>query len=79
MKKIQILGTGCPKCKTLSANAEQAANEIGMEYEIEKVQDINDIVSFGVMSTPALAVDGKVLASGKLLSPDEIQNLLKEN
>lgn len=79
MKKIQILGTGCPKCKTLTANAEQAAKEIGIEYEIEKVQDINDIVSFGVMSTPALVVDGKVLASGKLLSPDEIQNLLKEN
>lgn len=79
MKKIQILGTGCPKCKTLMANAEQAANEIGIEYEIEKVQDINEIVSFGVMSTPALAVNGKVLASGKLLSLDEIQNLLKEN
>ncbi len=79
MIKLQILGTGCPKCKTLTANAEQAAKEIGIEYEIEKVQDINDIVSFGVMSTPALAVDGKVLASGKVLAPDEIQNLLKEN
>lgn len=79
MKKIQILGTGCPKCKALTANAEQAANEIGMEYEIEKVQDINEIISFGVMTTPALAVDGKVLASGKVLSSDEIQNLLKEN
>ncbi len=79
MKKIQILGTGCPKCKSLTANAEQAAKEIGLEYEIEKVQDINDIVSFGVMSTPAFAVDGKVLASGKVLSPVEIQNLLQEN
>lgn len=76
MKKIQILGTGCPKCKTLQANAEQAAKEIGLEYVIEKVQDINDIVSFGVMSTPALAVDGKVLSMGKVLSSEEIKKLL---
>lgn len=79
MKKIQILGTGCPKCKTLTANTEQAAKEAGMEYVIEKVQDINDIISFGVMTTPALVVDGNVLASGKVLSSDEIQILLKEN
>ncbi|HOJ61496.1 MAG TPA: thioredoxin family protein, partial [bacterium] len=58
MKKIQILGIGCPKCKTLTAHAEQAAKELGIEYQIEKVQDINEIISFGVMSTPALAVDG---------------------
>jgi small redox-active disulfide protein 2 len=79
MKKIQILGTGCPKCKTLTANAEQAAQCLGIEYELEKVQDINDIVAFGVMCTPALAIDGHVLSSGKLLSPDEIQHLIKEN
>jgi len=76
MKKIQILGTGCPKCKALTANAEQAAKEAGIEYEIEKVQDINDIISFGVMSTPALAVDGKVLFTGKVLSAEEIKKLI---
>ena len=76
MKKLQILGTGCPKCKTLTANAEQAANEAGIEYEIEKVQDINDIISFGVMSTPALVIDGKVVSSGKILSPEEIKKLI---
>lgn len=75
MKKIQILGTGCPKCKTLTANAEQAAKEAGIEYEIEKVQDINGIISFGVMSTPALAVDGKVVSTGKVLSAEEIKKL----
>jgi len=73
MKKIQILGTGCPKCKTLAANAEQAAKELGVDYEIEKVQDINEIVSFGVMTTPALVVDGKVLSAGKILSAEEIK------
>lgn len=76
MKKITILGTGCPKCKTLTANAEQAAKDAGIEYEIEKVQDIADIVAYGVMSTPGLAVDGKVLSTGKILSPKEIKELL---
>jgi small redox-active disulfide protein 2 len=76
MKKITILGTGCPKCKTLTANAEQAAKEAGIEYEIEKVQDIADIVAYGVMSTPGLAVDGKIVSTGKLLSPKEIKELL---
>ncbi|MBZ0257469.1 thioredoxin family protein [bacterium] len=76
MKKIQILGTGCPKCKTLTANAEQAAKEAGIEVEIEKVQDINDIISFGVMSTPALVVDGNVVSTGKILSADDIKKLI---
>ena len=76
MKTIQILGTGCPKCKALTANAEQAARELGIEYQIVKVQDINDIISFGVMSTPALAIDDKVLATGKVLTSDEIKKLL---
>ncbi|MFP4098758.1 MAG: thioredoxin family protein [Alphaproteobacteria bacterium] len=76
MKKITILGTGCPKCKTLADNAEQAAKDAGIEYEIGKVQDIADIVAMGVMSTPALAIDGKVVSSGKVLSPKEIKELL---
>lgn len=77
MKSIQILGTGCPKCKTLTANAEQAAKEAGIEYTIEKIQDINSIISFGVMSTPAFAIDGNVLSSGKVLSTDAIKQLLQ--
>ncbi len=76
MKKIQILGTGCPKCKNLAENAEAAAKELGVEFEIEKVTDINDIMKFGVMMTPALAVDGEVKMVGKVLSQDEIKKIL---
>lgn len=76
MKKIQILGTGCPKCKKLTENAEAAANELGIEYEIEKVTDINDIMDFGVMMTPALAVDGEVKVVGKVATVDEIKKVL---
>ena len=76
MKKIQILGTGCPKCKKLSENAEAAAKELGIEYELVKVTDINEIMKFGVMMTPALAVDGEVKSVGKVLSADDIKELL---
>lgn len=74
--KIQILGTGCPKCKQLTANAEQAIKEAGIDAEIEKVTDLQEIMKFGVMMTPGLAVDGEVKSSGKLLSPKEIASLL---
>jgi small redox-active disulfide protein 2 len=74
--KIQILGTGCPKCKTLYANAVKAAEEAGVQYEIEKVEDIMKIMDFGVMITPALAIDGDVKSAGKVLSVDEIKALL---
>jgi small redox-active disulfide protein 2 len=76
MKKIQILGTGCPKCKKLAENAEMAAKELGIEYELEKITKINDIMKFGVMITPALAVDGKVKIAGKVASPDDIKAML---
>jgi len=76
MKRIQILGPGCPKCKKLAANAEAAVKDLGIEYEIEKVSDINQIMKFGVMMTPALAVDGDVKAVGKVLSPEEIEKML---
>ena len=76
MIKIQILGTGCPKCKKLLENAESAAKELGIEYEIEKVTNINEIMKFGVMMTPALAVDGQVKSVGKVISPDEIKKML---
>ncbi len=74
--KIQILGTGCPKCKKLAENAEAAAKELGVDCEIEKVTDINVIMDFGVMMTPALTVDGEVKSAGKLLSVDQIKALL---
>jgi len=76
MKKLQILGTGCPKCKKLAENAEAAAKKLGIEYELKKVTDINQIMSFGVMMTPALAVDGEVKSAGKVLSVDEIKALI---
>jgi len=74
--KIQILGTGCPKCKTLYANTEAALKTAGIEATIEKIEKIQDIIRFGVMTTPALAVDGKVKSAGKVLSPEQIQALL---
>jgi small redox-active disulfide protein 2 len=77
MKKIQILGTGCPKCKKLAENAETAIKNSGLEYEIEKVTDINEIMKFGIMMTPALAVDGEVKMVGKVASPDEIKDMLE--
>ncbi len=76
MKLIQILGTGCPKCKLLFANAEAAVQSTGIEARIEKVEKIVDIIKFGVMTTPALVVDGKVKSAGKVLSPDEIRKHL---
>ena len=76
MKKIQILGTGCPKCKKLAENAEAAAKSLGIEYELVKVTDINEIMKFGVMMTPALAVDGEVKSVGKVLSAEDIKELL---
>jgi len=76
MKKIQILGTGCPKCKKLAENAEIAAKELGIEYEIQKITQINDIMKMGVMITPALAVDGNVKIAGKVVSPEDIKKML---
>ena len=74
--KLQILGTGCPKCKKLAENAEVAAKGLGIEYTIEKVTDINEIMKFGVMMTPALAVDGVVKSVGKVPEPDAIKSML---
>ena len=75
--KIQVLGTGCPKCKALTQNAQTAAAELGIEAEIEKVTDIGDIMKFGVMITPALAVDGDVKAVGKRLTVQQIKDMLQ--
>jgi small redox-active disulfide protein 2 len=76
MPLIQILGTGCPKCKQLFANTQAAVQAAGIETEITKVEKIADIMKFGVMSTPALVVDGAVKSVGKVLSPEEIQKHL---
>lgn len=77
MKKIQILGTGCPKCKQLAENAEAAAKALGLEYELVKVTEINEIMKFGVMMTPALAVDGEVKLVGKVPPADQIRKVLE--
>lgn len=77
MRTIQVLGTGCSKCKTLAANAEQAVKDLGLDSEVVKVQDIADILTFdGVRALPALAIDGVVKACGRALSPDEIKKLI---
>ena len=75
--KIQILGTGCPKCHKLGQVADQAAADLGLDYELIKVTDLNEITGFGVMMTPALAVDGKVKVVGKVPSVDEIKQMLQ--
>jgi small redox-active disulfide protein 2 len=76
MTKIQILGSGCAKCRQLTAVAEQAAQDLGLQYELEKVTDVNRYAEFGVMFTPALVVDGVVKLSGKVPSFDETKRLL---
>jgi small redox-active disulfide protein 2 len=76
VKKLQVLGTGCPKCKKLAENAQAAVNDLGLDCDIEKVTDVNEIMTFGVMITPALAIDGQVKVVGKVPSPDEIKQML---
>ena len=77
MKRIQVLGPGCAKCEKLNQNAQQAVAQSGVEASVEKVTDINAIVGFGVMTTPALVVDGEVKLVGKVASPEEIARLLE--
>jgi small redox-active disulfide protein 2 len=77
MKLVQILGTGCAKCEKLKHNAEEAVKLSGVEAMVEKITDINVITGFGVMMTPALAIDGEVKMVGKVATPDEIARLLK--
>jgi len=77
MKKLQILGTGCPKCRKLAENAEAAAKALGLECELVKVTDITEIMKFGVMMTPALVVDGTVKVVGKVPDVEAIKAMLK--
>ncbi len=74
--KVQVLGTGCPKCSKVAEIAEAAVKELGIEAEIVKVTDINEIMNFGVMMTPALVIDGQVKVSGKVPSLDEVKGWL---
>ncbi|PLX19838.1 MAG: thioredoxin family protein [Candidatus Muiribacterium halophilum] len=76
MKKLQILGTGCQKCKKLMENVQIAAKELDMEVEFEKIEQLDKIMEFGVMMTPALAIDGEVKAAGKVLNVEEIKKIL---
>jgi small redox-active disulfide protein 2 len=76
VKKIQILGTGCAKCQKLADNTKQAADNLGLEYNLEKITDINQIMQFGVMTTPGMAVDGKVLVTGKVPAVADLEKLL---
>ena len=76
MKKLQILGTGCSKCKSLTEKVEQAAKELGIEHELVKVTDLQEIVALGVMTTPALAVDGQVKVAGNIPSIEELKRLI---
>jgi len=76
MKKIQILGTGCPKCNQMADNADTAAKELGLDYELTKVTDVNEIMTFGVMLTPALVIDDRVRAMGNVPGVAEIKTML---
>ena len=76
--KIQILGSGCPKCRQTEANAREAVDHLEIDAVIEKITDINQIIDFGVTVTPALAVDGEIKFSGKIPSVEEIEEILKQ-
>ena len=74
---VQILGTGCPKCKALEANARAAIESLGLQAEVKKVTDLNDIMGMGAMVTPALAIDGTVKSAGKILTTAQIADILR--
>ncbi|MBD3414934.1 MAG: thioredoxin family protein [Candidatus Aminicenantes bacterium] len=75
--KIEILGTGCPKCSRLAQNAREAVQNLGIDAEVVKVTDLNEISDYGVMNTPGLAVNGSVKSSGKVLSTEEIIKIIR--
>lgn len=77
MKKLQVLGPGCARCEKLAEHTKTAADELGIDYKLEKITDITQITSFGIMMTPALAVDGVVKSSGKVPSVGELKELIQ--
>ena len=76
---IQILGSGCPKCKKLEENAREAIAQLSIDVKIEKVTDLNKIMDFGVMMTPAIAIDNEIKSVGKILSPEQIIKILQKD
>jgi small redox-active disulfide protein 2 len=76
--KIQVLGTGCSKCNELMSRTVNAVNELGLDVEVEKVSDINEIVAFGIMTIPALLVDGKVLVRGNVPKLNDLKEIIKK-
>ena len=76
MKKLQVLGPGCSRCRKLADNTENAAKELGIEYELEKITDINILLGYGIMRTPALVIDGEVKMTRQVPSVDEIKRVL---
>ncbi|MGD9519140.1 MAG: thioredoxin family protein [Armatimonadota bacterium] len=75
--RIEILGMGCPKCRKLATNAEEAVRQVGIEAEVTKITDVTEISKYGVLFTPALVIDGEVKAAGKILSPAQIAELIR--
>lgn len=77
--EIKILGTGCPKCKTLEKNTKDAVGNLGIDATVTKEEDIMKIMEYGVMHTPGLVINGKVVSSGRVLTPKQINELLTQN
>jgi small redox-active disulfide protein 2 len=78
MKKLIVLGPGCPRCETLAESTRQAADQLGIEYELEKITDIKRFIEFGVMMTPGLVVNGEVKVQGKVPTLDELKDILSQ-
>lgn len=76
--ELEVLGTGCPRCRKVYANAKQAIADLGIDVKLEKVEDIDEIISFGVLMTPAVVINGRVRASGRIPSTAEIKQWLRE-
>lgn len=76
MKNIKVLGPGCPKCKTTFSNAEEAVKQLGIEVELEKIEDIVEMMKYNVLTTPVLMVDGEIKIKGRVATVNEIKELL---
>ncbi|MBP6977389.1 MAG: thioredoxin family protein [Bacteroidales bacterium] len=77
--EIKVLGTGCPKCKSLEKNVREAVDELGIKAEITKVEDIIEIIGYGIISTPGLIMDNKIVSSGHLLSVNQVKEIIRKN
>ncbi len=77
--EIKVLGTGCPKCRSLEKNVRDAVGELGIKADITKVEDIIEIMNFGIISTPGLVIDNKVVSSGQILSLNQVKEIIRKN